>query len=364
MIQHPPIRTAVVGYGLGGAAFHAPLVAANPAFSLDAIVTRDAGRRAAAHEAHPRARLVAGADALWELPAPPELVVISTPNATHAALAVAALARGAHVVVDKPLAVTAAEGRAIADAARTAGRLAVPFQNRRWDGDFRTLQRLVADGTLGTVHRLVSAFDRWRPAPRGGWREANGADEGGGLLHDIASHLADQAMLLFGPVRSVYAELDRRREGVRGNDDAWLALTHASGVRSHLHCTVVAAQAAPRFRVLGSRAAWVKWGLDPQEALLRAGAHPAPGDSTWGVEDENAWGLLGHDGETVKVPTERGDYPAFYEGVARAIRGDAPPPVAITDAIAGLEVIEGALRSAREGSVVTLGGEGGVAGGR
>ena len=355
-----PLRTALVGFGLGGAVFHAPLLASNPDFSLDVIVTGAAERQAQARREFPAARVVASAEELWQLEAPGslDLVVISTPNRTHAPLATAALRHGAHVVVDKPMAVTAAEGVALAAAGRAAGRLVIPFQNRRWDGDFLTVRALLAAGSLGTVHRFESRFERWRPEPRAGWREMGDPSEGGGLLYDIGSHLIDQALVLFGPVRQVYAELDRRRGGVMVDDDAYVALTHHSGVRSHLYATVLAAQTAPRFRLLGTNAAYTKMGLDVQEGALRAGRRPV-GGSPWGEEAPDAWGALGSDGEAQRIPTHRGDYPAFYVGVARALRGDGEPPVTPREAIDALSVIEAAQASAAEGRVVTLGDGGG-----
>jgi len=220
----------------------------------------------------------------------------------------------------------------------------IPFQNRRWDGDFLTLRRLLSDGAVGTPLRFESRFERWRPTPTGGWRERGAPDEAGGLLFDLGSHLIDQALVLFGAVRDVYAHLDCRREGVEADDDTFVSLTHHSGVRSHLYMSAVAAQAAPRFRLLGQSGAFTKWGLDVQEEALRAGERP--GGADWGREPEARWGTLGVDGQTHRVPTERGDYGAFYAGVAGAIRGDGPAPVDVADAIVLLGVIESVRKQA------------------
>jgi predicted dehydrogenase len=230
--------------------------------------------------------------------------------------------------------------------------LVVPFQNRRWDGDFLTVRRLLAEGALEHVLRFESRFERWRPTPTGGWRERSAPDEAGGLLFDLGSHLIDQALLLFGPVREVYAQLDRRRPGVDADDDTFVTLSHVSGVRSHLYVSAVAAQSAPRFRILGQTSAFIKWGLDPQEDALRAGVRP--GGPEWGAEPEARWGTLGIEGQTQRVPTERGNYGAFYAEVAGAIRGASPAPVDIADAIATLGVIEAARTSAGETRVVRL----------
>ncbi len=346
------IRTALIGYGLGGAVFHAPLIASTNDLQLDAIVTRDAARQAEARAAYPDARIVAAPNELWKGAAAPALVAISTPNSTHVPLALEAIAHGAHVVVDKPMAVTVGDARQLEVAARAAGRLVVPFQNRRWDGDFLTIRALLAQGALGAVHRFESRFDRWREKPKGGWRETDRTSEGGGLLYDIGSHLIDQALRLFGPARDVYAEVDTRREGVHADDDTFVALTHESGVRSHLWATLLAAQPLARFRVMGSTASYVKWELDGQESALRSGARP--GSASWGVEPEWTWGAIGREGATSPVPTLPGNYPAFYAGVAAAIRGVAPPPVLVSEAIEALTIIECARESAERGVVVRV----------
>jgi predicted dehydrogenase len=310
--------------------------------TLAAVVTSNAERARQAREAHPGVRVVDSAERLWERAAELDLVVVASPNRTHVPLALAALRAGLPVVVDKPLAATSADARRVVDEARTRGLLLSVFQNRRWDGDFLTLRRLLAEGALGTVHRFESRFERWRPEPKPGWRERGDPAEAGGVLFDLGSHLVDQALVLFGPVVQVHAEIDRRRPGVEVDDDAFVALTHASGVRSHLWTSLVAAEDAGRMRVLGSRAAYVKSGLDVQEAALRGGGRP--GSSAWGREPPERWGRLGAGEEWIRVPTERGDYPAFYTGIAAALRDGTPPPVDPADAVAVLEVIEIARR--------------------
>jgi scyllo-inositol 2-dehydrogenase (NADP+) len=338
------IRVGLVGYGLAGSAFHAPLIATTPGMRLAAVVTSNAERAAQAHAQHPGIAVVESAERLWERAGELDLVVIASPNRTHVPLAFAALEAGLPVVVDKPLAATSADARRLVDEARARGLLLSVFQNRRWDGDFLTLRRLRAEGALGTVHRFESRFERWRPAPKPGWRERGDPAEAGGVLFDLGSHLVDQALVLFGPVKEVYAEIDRRRPGVEVDDDAFVALTHASGVRSHLWTSLVAAEDTGRMRVLGSRAAYVKSGLDVQEAALRGGEKP--GGAGWGIEPPERWGRLGAGEEWVPVPTERGDYPAFYAGIAATLRDGAAPPVDPSDAVAVLEIIEAARQAA------------------
>jgi scyllo-inositol 2-dehydrogenase (NADP+) len=350
---HSPIRVALIGYGLAGSTFHAPFITTTPWLALRAIVTADPERRARAAHDHPEARLVDNADALWAQARELDLVVVATPNRTHAPLARAALEAGLPVVVDKPFAPTAAEAEALIHEARQRKLLLTVYQNRRWDGDFITLRQLVASGSLGTVFRLESRFDRWRPSPKGNWRERGDPAEAGGILYDLGSHLIDQALVLLGPVTSVYAELDRRRDGVEADDDSFLALTHASGARSHLGLSAVAAQTIVRLRAFGTRAAYVKHGLDVQEEALRRGERPDR--AGWGEEPPERWGSLGAGDEVQPVPTARGEYPAFYASVARALREGGPPPVDPEDALAGLRIIEAARSSATTGSVIRIG---------
>jgi predicted dehydrogenase len=338
------VRVALIGYGLAGSALHAPLIASTPGLRLATIVTAHPERQARARGEHPGARVAGSAEAVLAAPSAHDLVVIATPNATHVSLARAALAGGHAVVVDKPLAPSAEEARELVAEARRRGLFLSAFHQRRWDSDTLTLRRLLAEGALGDVLRFESRFERWRPEPRGGWRESDAPGGAGGLLYDLGSHLVDQALHLFGPVTRVYAELDRRRPGIAVDDDVFLALTHASGVRSHLWASALAGQLGPRVRALGTRAAYVKQQADGQEAALVAGARP--GGTDWGVEPPAGWGRLGVGDEARPVPSEPGAYPRFYAGVAASLRDGAPPPVEPADAVAGLEIIAAAQRSA------------------
>ncbi|WP_326705670.1 MULTISPECIES: Gfo/Idh/MocA family oxidoreductase [Streptomyces] len=354
-----PLRVALVGYGLAGSVFHAPLITATEGLVLDTVVTSNEERRAEARAAYPDLRFAASPDELWERADELDLVVIASPNKTHVALATAALKAGLPVVVDKPIAGTAAEARELAALAEERGLLLSVFQNRRWDNDFRTLAALIADGELGEVQRFESRFERWRPQPKGGWRESGDPEEIGGLLYDLGSHVVDQALVLFGPAVQVYAESDVRRPGAAADDDTFIAITHANGVRSHLYVSATTAQLGPRFRVLGSTAGYVKYGLDPQEAALREGRRPGSGGEPWGEEVEEVWGRIGSGespltGGGTPVRTLPGDYPAYYAAVAAAVRGAGENPVTALQAAAALDVLEAARRSAREGVSVTL----------
>jgi predicted dehydrogenase len=348
-----PIRVALIGYGLGGEVFHAPLIASVPDLSLVAIVTSDPERQGRARDRYPSARVVDRAEAIWEAADEHDLLVVSTPNRSHVPLGLAAIESGLSVVIDKPLAATAADGRALASAAAERGVLLSVFQNRRWDGDFLTVRRLIDQDVLGSIHRFESRYERWRPEPKAGaWRERGAPEEAGGLLFDLGSHLADQAMHLFGRPTHVYAEVDRRRPGAEVDDDLFVALAHREGVRSHLWATVLAATPGPRFRVLGLRGAFEKYGMDVQEDALAAGGLPV--DDTWGREPAEQWGRLSNGSTVEVVESEPGAYRRFYAGVAEAMRSGGPPPVDVRESIEVIEVLEAARESSRTGEVVEL----------
>lgn len=340
------IRVALIGYGLGGRFFHAPLIAVTRDLRLDVIVTSHPERREQAGAEHPGARLVNRAEEVFARAGDVDLVVITTPNRTHAPLALAALKAGLPVVVDKPMAPTSVEAKRLVEEAERRNLFLTVYHNRRWDGDFRTVARLVEEGTLGEVHRFESRFERWRPSLRGGWRESTDPADAGGLLYDLGSHLIDQAMQLFGSVKDVYAEVDARRPGADVDDDTFLALTHVNGVRSHLWMSVLAADRAPRFRVFGAKGTFAKYGMDVQEDALRSGARPDT--ETWGEEPRESWGVILDGASASPVPTERGAYHEFYAGVARSLATGAEPPVDPAKAVAVIEVIEHARRSATE----------------
>lgn len=332
------MNVVLVGYGMAGRLFHAPLIEATPGLRLAGIVTANPDRQAEARRRHPQAQVL-HETAMQGF----DLAVIATPNRTHVSLALAALDQGLHVVVDKPFAPTAHEARHLVAVARERRRMLTVFQNRRWDGDFLTLKRLLQEGALGRVQRFESRYERWRPSLKGGWREVGDPQEAGGLLYDLGAHLVDQAVHLFGRPVKVYAEMDIRRGEV--DDDVFVALTHSSGVRSHLWMSSMAAALGPRLRVLGSTAGYTKWGMDVQEAQLQQGL--APGSPGWGEEPEQAWGIRTAGAEVRPVPTQPGAYQSFYEEVAQG-----RPPVDPAEAVMVLEVLEAARRSAATGEVV------------
>jgi scyllo-inositol 2-dehydrogenase (NADP+) len=346
------LRVAIVGYGLAGRFFHAPLIAATEGLAVASVVTSDPGRAAQVEREHPEARVLRSPDDLWATDEH-DLVVIAAPNEVHARLATEAVEHGLPVVVDKPLAVSAAEAQAVVARAERAGVLLTVFQNRRWDSDYLTLARLMADGRLGSVMRFESRFERWRPQPNAeAWRESASPQRGGGVLIDLGSHLVDQALVRFGRATHVYAEVEARR-GTPGDDDVFIALQHAGGVISHLRASAMTAAPGPRLRVLGDQAAFVCSELDSQEDRLRSGAHPA-NSPDWGVEPESRWGRVVAGESSEPVPSERGDWPRFYTLLRESLVAGGPPPVDPADAVTTLRILELARRSAEHRSVVPI----------
>ena len=343
MTQVQPVRIGLVGYGKGGRFFHAPLIAAAAGCELAGVVTRSAQRRSDLERDHPG---TAAYDDLAQLAsAGADAIAISTPADTHVPLVLEAVSLGLPVVCDKPFALESAAARRALGEAERAGVPLTVYQNRRYDADFRTVRAVIGSGELGRVTRFESRMEQDTPA--GGI-----PDSGGGILLDLGAHLADQALLLFGPVTSVYAELDDAG-GRPGR--FFVALRHAGGVVSHLAGDLLL-HGVPglRFRVLGTTASYDVDAFDGQADELLAGGSPAT-DTAWGMVPRERWGRL-HTGHTTSPwPSERGDWTGFYTSFARAVHGRGALPVDPWDAVAGLEVLEAAQRSAAAGRVVTLG---------
>lgn len=339
-MSSPTLNVGLLGYGLAGRVFHAPLVEATAGLRLHSIASSRAGEITARH---PGVRVCAGPAQVLEDPAI-DLVVVATPNDTHAPLAQAALRAGKHVVVDKPFALDLAQARAVAAEARDLGRVLSVFHNRRWDADFLTLQALVQSGALGEVMELHSHFDRFRPQVPDRWRDRKGP--GAGLWYDLGPHLADQALQLFGPPLAVYADLGMQRAGATAVDYFHVQLRYRR-LRVLLHGGSLVTGHELRFAVHGTGGSWTKHGLDPQEDALRAGHRPGP--DAWG-RDPHPGRLLraGADGTPAQAtaPSLDGNWPAFYAGMRDAILQGTPAPVEPDGALLAQAVIEAALESA------------------
>lgn len=334
-----PHNVALVGYGYAGQTFHAPLITAEPALHLAAVVSRDPAK---VHADLSAVRVEADITTVLADPTI-DLVVIATPNVSHAPLAHAAIAAGKAVVVDKPLALTLAEAREIAAHAVARDTLLSVFHNRRWDGDFLTIRRAVDEGLIGKVAHFESHFDRFRPQVRDRWRENPGP--GSGVWADLGPHLVDQALCLFGLPDRVIASLGALRDGARTDDWAHVVLEYPN-LRCVLHAGMLVAGGSPRFVVHASKGSLIKHGLDPQESQLLAGLRPGAVD--WGRESVP---LTRHDeeGQPHPHPVEPGSYPSFYANVAAALEGAA---LAVTpeQALAVMAVVEAAAESARTGA--------------
>ncbi len=352
-----PLRVGIIGYGLAGAVFHAPLVAATSGMTVAAIVTGDPERQAQARRAYPEATIHANVDGLLAQPAQLDLVVVAAPNRAHVPLGIAALEAGLPVVIDKPIAPSVSEAERLMAVAQRTGKLLTVFQNRRWDNDFLTARQLIAADLLGPITRLESRFERFRPTPKAGaWRERPEPEEAGGLLFDLGAHLIDQAIILFGPPLAVYAEVDIRRSGAVIDDDTFVALRFAGGQVAHLWASVVPRRPGPRLRLIGLRGIYEKQGLDPQEDALRAGSRP--GDAGWGREPRERWGRLATEvgGLALEslVETLPGSYETFYALLRDALLSGDQPPVDPAESLAALRVIEAARESARTGTTIRL----------
>ena len=344
------IGVGLVGYGLGGSVFHAPLIQAEPELRLQAVVT---SRDEQVRRELPGVGVVGSAAELLEDPAV-ELVVVAAPNAVHHQLAAAALRAGRHVVVDKPFALSTADADELIGLAEATDRRLSVFHNRRWDSDFLTVRRCLEAGVLGDVSSFTSRYDRFRPVPKGSWKEED--VPGSGVLWDLGPHLIDQALQLFGRPETVWADVGVQRPEVAAVDYLHLALGYGR-LRVLLHAGMEVRDPGPRFEVHGDRGSFVKGGMDLQEQALRAGGRP--GDPGWGSEPPDRHGTLTGEvaglelrGRLESVP---GDYGAFYAAMAAAIRGDGQVPVPAAEARDVVMVIELALASAREGRVVRVG---------
>ncbi|PKE29452.1 oxidoreductase [Rahnella sp. AA] len=327
------IRVGLVGYGFASKTFHAPLITGTSEMVLAAVSSSDAAK---VHADWPAMQVVADPQALFDDPTL-DLIVIPTPNDTHFPLARAALNAGKHVVVDKPFTVTLAQAKELDALAKEKGLLLSVFHNRRWDSDFLTLKKLLADGTLGEVSYVESHFDRFRPEVRQRWREMKGA--GSGIWFDLGPHILDQALQLFGVPVAINVDMAQLRPNAQTTDYFHAVLTYPQR-RVVLHGSMLVAAESARFQVHGTRGSYVKFGLDPQEDNLKAGARPPC--ENWGFDARDGVLTLA-EGDTMTesvYPTLPGNYPAYYAGIRDAINGKGENPVPAADAIAVMELIE------------------------
>ena len=341
------IRVGLIGYGYASKTFHAPLIAGTPGMALAAVSSSDATK---VHADWPTVPVVSEPKHLFNDPNI-DLIVIPTPNDTHFPLAKAALEAGKHVVVDKPFTVTLSQARELDALAKSLGRLLSVFHNRRWDSDFLTVKALLSEGTLGEIIFFESHFDRFRPQVRNRWREQAGP--GSGIWYDLAPHLLDQAVNLFGLPVSMTVDLAQLRPGAQTTDYFHAILSYPQR-RIVLHGTMVAAAESARYIIHGTRGSYVKFGLDPQEDRLKNGERLP----------QEEWGYDMRDGVVTKVEgetlveetllTSPGNYPAYYAAVRDALNGTGENPVPASQAIQIMELIELGIESAKHRATLCL----------
>ncbi len=317
------IRVGLIGFGLAGRVFHAPLISSVEGLELAAVVERKSDKAAGLYPGIHTYRSVEELLADSSI----KLIVVATPNATHYPMTMLALEAAKHVVVDKPMGMTTGEIAELMELAGGLGLKLVPFHNRRWDSDFQTIQKVLDDKSLGTLAHFESTFDRWRPGLSSrAWKEE--ADQGG-LLFDLGTHLVDQALHLFGYPDFVGAEVKKERDGEGAKDAFTVRLHYYSGLTVNLSANLLSTQPRPRFHLRGTSGNFVKWGLDPQEAAL--GEITRIDNPHWGLEPEEAWGALSIDKngavESTRPQPIPGDYRGFYTGVRDAILGNGSVPV-------------------------------------
>jgi predicted dehydrogenase len=339
------MKIGLVGYGKGGRYFHAPLIASLPGATFAGVVTRSPERRQELNKDYPK---VPAFDTLADMVAAGiEAVVVSTPLASRQALILEAIELGVPVVSDKPFANDAQQAQALVDAALNNKVLLGVYQNRRWDSDFLTARKLIEQGVLGEITRFESRVERFSPS-------SVGKPSGGGMLRDLGSHLVDQALLLFGPVTRVYAELEFASPDQPVDHGFFVSLTHANGVISHLWGNCLQNAQGPRFRVNGTLGCYSVEGLDGQEEASLAGLSPKSEGERWGVEEHRRWGWLEQGDHRERVPSERGCWTEFYRLFQDAVEKGGPMPVDARDAVASARVLDAARISALQGRVVAL----------
>ena len=339
------IDVGLVGFGLAGRAFHAPVIRATPGLRLAAIVQRS-GNEAA--EKYPDVRVVRSVAEFLNIPEL-RLVVIATPNDTHAPIATECLKAGRDVVVDKPFATTLEEAKGLVALAKKCGRLITVYQNRRYDGDFQAIRQIVSEGRLGRIVRFETSYDRYRPELKtGAWRERNAP--GGGILFDLAPHLIDHALVLFGLPEAVTADVRLERVAAVV-DDAFDVMLHYPGVlRAVLRATMLAITQRPRFVLQGTRGALFKQTFDPQEANLRRG-HLSE-NAAWGAEPKEDWAVLTTvENDTLvrrSIASAACDYRDYYANVRDAILGRAELAISPQHALDVMRVLEMARESSEQ----------------
>ncbi len=338
-----PITTAILSYGMSGEIFHAPLLAAHAGFTLSTVVQRNS---MTANIRYPDAKIVRDIDAVMQ-DKTIELVIVNTPNGTHYPFATRALDAGKHVVVEKPFSVTTEEADGMITLAKKAGKLLTVFQNRRWDGDFLTLKKVVQDNLVGSIAEFELHYDRYRNYIEANtWKEESAP--GTGILYNLGSHMLDQVLVLFGMPTEVDARIGAQRPGGKVDDYYDIRLQFA-GFHAIVKSSYLVREPGPRYILHGIDGSFVKYGLDPQEQALKEGKQP--GSTSWGYEPMEYWGKLNATVGSVHVEgtieTELGNYLAFYDNVYDVIRNGKELLVKPEESRDGIKIIEACMESNR-----------------
>lgn len=339
------IGVGIAGFGMATQVFHRPLIESVEGLTIVGALRNTRGDAGGLPQFTDLSEFLK----ITEM----NVVVVATPNESHFQVARASLEKGFHVVVDKPLSVTTREGEELIQIARQRRRLLTVFHNRRFDGDFLVLQKLLREGTLGRIVSVESAFDRFRPALKANaWREA--AQAGAGVFYDLGPHLIDQALELFGKPQAVFAQVRAEREGARV-DDAFDVTLMFDELTVTLRTSMLAAVPRPRFHLRGTKGSYVKYDVDEQERLLKEGVRPL--DPNWN-KAENQPGSLVLNGPggvvTTPVPTPLGDYRSFYVNLRDAVGGKVELAVPAEAGVETVRIIEAAMESSRAGRVIKL----------
>ena len=339
------IKTALIGYGFSSQTFHIPFLLCNKNFQISAI---SSSKPELVKSQLPDAVVYESAEALIT-ESDVDLVIITTPNELHFPLAKLALEHGKHIVIEKPFVTNSEDGKTLIELAKKHNRIASVFQNRRWDGDFLTVKKLISEERLGAVRIFESHFSRFRPTPKQRWRESG--ELGSGILFDLGPHLIDQALQLFGMPNAITAQCKMMRDGAASVDFFHLVL-HYENHLAILEASPYSAAPNARFSVQGTKAQYVVQGLDPQEDLLKAGISPK--FDSWAQEDEENFGQLYTDDQMKIIPTERGKYQCYFAKLATAINDGEPNPVSLDEALQNIRLIELAMESSESGKTLTV----------
>jgi predicted dehydrogenase len=343
------IKTGIASYGLSGKTFHAPFIEANDAYELTAICERSKNE---VRKTYPHVKIVRSFEELLE-DAAIELIIVNTPDITHFDYCKAALEAGKHVIVEKPFVFTVTEGEQLIQLAAEKGRMLTVFQNRRWDGDFMTISKVLNENRLGRIVEFRAAFQRFRPQIADTWKERN--DRFVGIVYNLGPHLVDQAVCLFGKPTGVFAQIKKQRYGSQIDDFFHIILIYPN-LQVTLTAGMMMKEPIASYVLHGTKGSFVKYGIDPQENQLRGGMLPT--DAAYGLDSPEMYGtlVLDENGETIRetLETLRGDYNLYFDAVAQSIRNNIAPPVSPSENLLIIRILEAAYQSNDENRVVKL----------